>query len=115
MSACGNVPCSDCSNTECSVSIGVSLGHILVLASAGRGKLNAADWRFVLLIAYPPMELFLVWVLALWAAAFGDGRFGIHGLLASIARPELNAAFRFCEHIIVSFFFCLGLEHLGVS
>ena len=54
-------------------------------ASAGRGKL---DCCFVLLIAYLPMELFLAWVLALWAAASCDGRFGAHSLLASIAHHE---------------------------
>ena len=52
MSACGNVPCLECSTAGCGVSIIVFLGHILVSASAGRGELNAADWSFVLLVAY---------------------------------------------------------------
>ena len=64
------------------------LGHIVLSASARRGELDAADWCFVLLIAYLPMELFLACVLALGAVASCNGRFGAHGSLASIACHE---------------------------
>ena len=95
MSTCGNVSRLDCSNAGCRVSITVSLGHILVSASAGCGELNAADWRFVLLIVYPPMELFLACLLALWATTSRVVHFGSHGLLAGVAHRKLDAAFRF--------------------
>ena len=71
------------------------LWYILVSAGAERGELNAADWRFIFLIAYPPMGLVLAWILSLCAAAFRDCRFGAHGSLARLARCELDVASRF--------------------
>ena len=63
-------------------------------ASAGRGELNAADCHFVFLIAYTHKGLVLAWILSQCAAAFRDCHCGAHGLLARLARCELDAASR---------------------
>ena len=81
-------------------------------ASAGRGELNAADWRFVLLIAYTPMGLVLAWTLSLCAAAFCDCHFGDHVLLARLARCELDAASGFRITLLFPFSFVLGWRQL---
>ena len=80
-----------------------------MLASARLGELDAADCRFVLLIAYLPMDFFPGLGIGTVGCRILQWPFWITWLVGKhCALRVLDVAFRFEGRIIV--FFCLGLE-----